>query len=165
LRQGNQQIEGPQKKYQEFMNEKMMEYLKEMKERKSQEIGTPTTRYWFHISSDAWTCSIHQKNLDSRTVPKQIKLEDYENPYVQVVWEEHPENFTQERIKSVKQYFSKKYNSLNVNVITKTIQPESVNQTVDVSFNIMDKNYQRELIESLLESKNQGEHFEKVVAY
>jgi DNA repair exonuclease SbcCD ATPase subunit len=28
----------------------------------------------------------------------------------------------------------------------------------------MDKNYQRELIKSLLESKNQGEHFEKVVA-
>ncbi len=97
-------------------------------------------------------------------MPKQIKLEDYENPYVQVVWEDTPENFTQERIKSVKQYFSKKYNSLNVNVITKTIQLESVNQTVDVSFNIMDKNYQRELIKSLLESKNQGEHFEKVVA-
>jgi DNA repair exonuclease SbcCD ATPase subunit len=96
-------------------------------------------------------------------MPKQIKLEDYENPYVQVVWEDSPENFTQERIKSVKQYFSKKYNSLNVNVITKTIQLESVNQTVDVSFNIMDKNYQRELIKSLLESKNQGEHFEKVV--
>ena len=97
-------------------------------------------------------------------MPKQIKLEDYENPYVQVVWEDTPENFTQERIKSVKQYFSKKYNSSNVNVITKTIQLESVNQTVDVSFNIMDKNYQRELIKSLLESKNQGEHFEKVVA-
>ena len=97
-------------------------------------------------------------------MPKQIKLEDYENPYVQVVWEDTPENFTQERIKSVKQYFSKKYNSLNVNVITKTTQLESVNQTVDVSFNIMDKNYQRELIKSLLESKNQGEHFEKVVA-
>jgi DNA repair exonuclease SbcCD ATPase subunit len=104
------------------------------------------------------------KNLDYKTMPKQIKLEDYENPYVQVVWEDTPENFTQERIKSVKQYFSKKYNSLNVNVITKTIQLESVNQTVDVSFNIMDKNYQRELIKSLLESKNQGEHFEKVVA-
>jgi DNA repair exonuclease SbcCD ATPase subunit len=104
------------------------------------------------------------KNLDYKTMPKQIKLEDYENPYVQVVWEDTPENFTQERIKSVKQYFSKKYNSLNVNVITKTTQLESVNQTVDVSFNIMDKNYQRELIKSLLESKNQGEHFEKVVA-
>jgi len=97
-------------------------------------------------------------------MPKQIQLEDYENPYVQVVWEDTPENFTQERIKSVKQYFSKKYNSLNVNVITKTIQPENVNQTVDVSFNIMDKNYQRELIKNLLEAKNQGENFDKVIA-
>ena len=42
-----------------------------------------------------------------------------DNPYVQVVWEDTPENFTQEKIKSVKQYFQKKYLSNNVNVITK----------------------------------------------
>jgi len=37
-----------------------------------------------------------------------LDVELLENPYIQVVWEDTPENFTQERIKSVKQYFQKK---------------------------------------------------------
>lgn len=45
----NQQIKGAQKKYQEFMNEKMMEYLKEMKEKNQQEIETPTTQSGFTL--------------------------------------------------------------------------------------------------------------------
>lgn len=45
----NQQIKGAQKKYQEFMNEKMMEYLKEMKEKSQQEIETPTTQSGFTL--------------------------------------------------------------------------------------------------------------------
>jgi DNA repair exonuclease SbcCD ATPase subunit len=103
-------------------------------------------------------------NFDLKTMPKDIpKLQEFENPYIQVVWEDTPENFTQERIKSVKQYFQKKYNSLNVNVISKTKQSEDINQTIDVSFNIMDKNYQRELMKGFLESKGLGESFEDVL--
>jgi hypothetical protein len=45
----NQQIKGAQKKYQEFMNEKMMDYLKEMKEKGQQEIETPTTQSGFTL--------------------------------------------------------------------------------------------------------------------
>ena len=45
----NQQIKGAQKKYQEFMNEKMMDYLKEMKEKSQQEIETPTTQSGFTL--------------------------------------------------------------------------------------------------------------------
>ena len=72
---------------------------------------------------------------------KKIDLGVLENPYVQVVWEDTPENFTQERIKSVKQYFQKKYSTTNVNVVTKLKGvEEEVMQTVDVSLNIMDKN-------------------------
>ena len=102
-------------------------------------------------------------NYDLTTMSEKIKLEEYENPYVQVVWEDTPENFTQERLKSVKTYFQKKYNSLNVNVITKTKQVESGQQTVDVSFNIMDKNYQRELMKSYLETKGSGKDYDDVV--
>ena len=40
-------------------------------------------------------------NYDLTTMSEKIKLEEYENPYIQVVWEDTPENFTQERIKSV----------------------------------------------------------------
>ena len=43
-----------------------------------------------------------------------------DNPYVQVVWDDYAENFTQEKIKSVRHYFQKKYETTNVNVITKT---------------------------------------------
>jgi len=102
-------------------------------------------------------------NYDLKTMSEKIKLEEYENPYIQVVWEDTPENFTQERIKSVKTYFQKKYNSLNVNVITKTKQTETGQQTVDVSFNIMDKNYQRELMKSFLESKGSGDKYDDIV--
>ena len=92
-----------------------------------------------------------------------LDVELLENPYIQVVWEDTPENFTQERIKSVKQYFQKKYNSTNINVITKVKTTEETQQTIDVSVNIMDKNYQKELIKSLLESKGQGQFFDQVI--
>ena len=101
--------------------------------------------------------------FDLKTMSKEITTENYDNPYVQVVWEDVAENFTQERIKSVKQYFNKKYSTTNVNIITKTKQSEEVTHTVDVSMNIMDKNYQKELIKSLLESKGQDQYLDQVM--
>jgi DNA repair exonuclease SbcCD ATPase subunit len=92
-----------------------------------------------------------------------LDVETLDNPYIQDVWEDTPENFTQERIKSAKQYFSKKYNSTNVNVITKVKTTEDTQQTIDVSVNIMDKNYQKELIKSLLESKGQEQYLDQVM--
>ena len=94
---------------------------------------------------------------------KKLDLTTLENPYIQVIWEDTPENFTQERIKSVKQYFQKKYNSTNINVITKVKTTEETQQTIDVSVNIMDKNYQKELIKSLLESKGQDQYYDQVM--
>jgi len=85
---------------------------------------------------------------------KDIDFNKFDNPYIQVIWEDYAENFTQEKIKSVRQYFQKKYNSTNVNVITKTKSVDFVNQNVDVSFNILDKNYQHELVKSFLGNKN-----------
>ncbi len=85
---------------------------------------------------------------------KELDFTKMDNPYLQVIWEDHVENFTQEKIKSVRHYFQKKYNSTNVNVITKTKSSEVTTQTVDVSFNILDKNYQYELVKSFLENKN-----------
>jgi DNA repair exonuclease SbcCD ATPase subunit len=92
-----------------------------------------------------------------------LDITTLENPYIQVIWEDTPENFTQERIKSVKQYFQKKYNSTNINVITKVKTTEDTQQTIDVSVNIMDKNYQKELIKSLLESKAQDQYYDQVM--
>ena len=92
-----------------------------------------------------------------------LDISTLENPYIQVIWEDTPENFTQERIKSVKQYFQKKYNSTNINVITKVKTTEETQQTIDVSVNIMDKNYQKELIKSMLESKGQDQYYDQVM--
>jgi hypothetical protein len=94
---------------------------------------------------------------------KKLDLSLLDNPYIQVVWEDSTENFTQEKIKSVKQYFQKKYSSTNINVITKVKVSDDTQQTVDVSVNIMDKNYQKELIKSLFESKGQDQYFDQVM--
>lgn len=97
------------------------------------------------------------------TMSKKLDIESLDNPYVQVIWEDTPENFTQERLKSVKQYFQKKYVTTNVNVITKVKSTEENQQTVDVSLNILDKNYQRELIRGYLTSKGLEESFDDVM--
>jgi DNA repair exonuclease SbcCD ATPase subunit len=52
--------------------------------------------------------------------------------------------------------------SSNVNVITKTLTTEETTHTVDISFNILDKNYQHELIKSYLKSKSSEELFDDV---
>ena len=97
-------------------------------------------------------------------MPNNIDVSILENPYIQVIWEDTPENFTQERIKSVKQYFMKKYSSTNINVITKVkTSDEDSMQTIDVSVNIMDKNYQTELVKTYLESKGQEQYFDQLM--
>ena len=92
-----------------------------------------------------------------------IDTTNLDNPYIQVIWEDYNENFTQEKIKSVRQYFQKKYNSNNVNIITKTKSTEGVETNVDVSFNILDKNYQLELIKSFLSAKGLEDSLKEVI--
>ena len=110
-----------------------------------------------------WDLFNPQPEFNYKTMSTKLDVESLENPYIQVVWEDTPENFTQERIKSVKQYFQKKYNSTNINVITKVKTTEETQQTIDVSVNIMDKNYQKELIKSMLESKGQEQYYDQVM--
>ena len=91
----------------------------------------------------------------------QTKLD---NPIIQVVWEDLPENFTQDKIKSVKHYFQKKYNTTNVNVVTKVKNvEETTSQTVDVSVNVMDTNYQIELLKEYLKSKGYEKHQDQIL--
>ena len=113
----------------------------------------------------------NQLNLFQETKPfnynimtKNIDFSKFENPVIQVVWEDNNENFTQDKIKSVKHYFQKKYNTTNVNVITKAkIEKEEGEQTVDVSVNIMDTNYQVELLRQFLTSKNYEKHLDAIL--
>ena len=93
---------------------------------------------------------------------KDLDINTLDNPYVQIVWEDYAENFTQEKIKSVRHYFQKKYLTTNVNVITKTKVSKDTTHTVDISFNILDENYQLELVKSFLSSKGNENHFDEI---
>jgi DNA repair exonuclease SbcCD ATPase subunit len=92
-----------------------------------------------------------------------LNVEELQNPYIQVVWEDTPDNFTQERIKSVRAYFEKKYKSKNVNVVTKVKSQPGEIQSVDVSMNILDENFQRELIVKYLDANGYTNHKDKVI--
>jgi DNA repair exonuclease SbcCD ATPase subunit len=96
---------------------------------------------------------------------KELDFSKFENPTIQVVWEDISENFTQDKIKSVKHYFQKKYNTTNVNVLTKAKNVETdTMQSIDVSVNISDPNYQLDLLKKFIESKGYVDHQEKVLS-
>ena len=95
---------------------------------------------------------------------KDIDFSKFENPTIQVVWEDFSENFTQDKIKSVKHYFQKKYNTTNVNVLTKAkIVDQETNQTIDISVNITDTNYQLDLLKNFLTSKGYDKKMDEIL--
>jgi DNA repair exonuclease SbcCD ATPase subunit len=94
-----------------------------------------------------------------------LDVEKIENPYIQVVWEDTPDNFTQERIKRVRAYFEKKYGSKNVNVVTKVKTTDSEIQSVDVSMNILDENFQKDLITKYLNLNELSDDEEKIMEF
>lgn len=79
-----------------------------------------------------------------------------ENPYIKVTWEDVPENFTPEKIRRVKTYFEKKYNTKTVQVITKNLT--NVNQTrlqsLEASDNILDHQHQKKLMKDFIRDNN-----------
>ena len=105
------------------------------------------------------------KTFNYNIMIKDLDFSTYENPIIQVVWEDLPENFTQDKLKSVKHYFSKKYNTTNVNVLTKAknVETETM-QSIDVSVNISDPQYQLDLINNYLKSKGYEDKSEDVLA-
>lgn len=105
------------------------------------------------------------KPYNYKIMIKELDFSKFENPSVQVVWEDLPENFTQDKIKSVKHYFQKKYNTTNVNVLTKVKNVEtSTMQSIDVSVNISDANYQLELLKKFLDSKGYEKYHDNILS-
>ena len=74
----------------------------------------------------------------------------YTNPYIKVVWEDTPENFNNERLKRVKSYFKKKYNTQRINVITKVTDSGNSKGSLDVGDKILDSAYQDNLVKEYL---------------
>ena len=105
------------------------------------------------------------KLFNYKIMIKDLDFSLYENPIIQVVWEDLPENFTQDKIKSVKHYFSKKYNTTNVNVLTKAKATQNKDmQSIDVSVNISDVNYQLDLLKNFIESKGYKDKTDDVLS-
>lgn len=85
-----------------------------------------------------------------------LKKEQLNNPKIKVIWEDIPENFTQEKISQVKSYFGKKYNSRNITVITRSVADKRDKKlnAIDVSENILDFEYQKTLMKDYIKENN-----------
>ena len=104
------------------------------------------------------------KPFNYKIMIKDLDFSKFDNPTIQVVWEDQQENFTQDKIKSVKHYFQKKYNTSNVNILTKVKNvDQETEQTIDVSLNVTDTNYQTDLLKSHLKNVGNEEYLEKVL--
>src|SRR6056300_65928 len=106
-----------------------------------------------------------QKELNYTYMSHKLDVNTIENPYIQVVWEDTPDNFTQERIKRVRAYFEKKYGSKNVNVVTKVKTIDNEIQSVDVSMNILDENFQKDLISKYLKLNELSDDEEQIMTF
>jgi len=80
-----------------------------------------------------------------------MDIETLDNPFIKVTWEDIPENFTQEKIKRIRSYFKRKYNSKNVTVLTKVVDKNNSDElNVDIEQNVMDISYQKDLMEQFV---------------
>lgn len=77
----------------------------------------------------------------------------YKNPFIKVEWEDTSENLTQERVKRVKEYFKKKYDSDNIKIVTTILSnnSEAKLKSIGLSDNILDVQYQKKLIKEFIE--------------
>jgi len=79
-----------------------------------------------------------------------MKIDKLKNPFIRVIWEDTPGNFTKERLRRVKAYFQKKYNSKNITVVTKSQSIDGEELKLGLDTNIMDANYQKTLLKEFI---------------
>lgn len=79
-------------------------------------------------------------------------IEKYTNPYIKVVWEDTPENFTKEKMGRIKTYFGQKYNSRHIKIVTKSIINENDVKlnSLEASDKVMDPEFQKSLIKDFI---------------
>jgi DNA repair exonuclease SbcCD ATPase subunit len=80
----------------------------------------------------------------------------YNNPFIKVTWEDTPENFTPEKIRRVKSYFQDKYGTKSIQVVTKSLTDKSniKLESLDASDNILDQQYQKNLMKDFIKENN-----------
>lgn len=94
---------------------------------------------------------------------KRLTVNLYDNPTITVIWEDERDEFSKERKSRVKDYFKRKYNTKNVNIITKSTTKGESDLVVDVSSDITDVNLQYDLIKTILESRGQMDYFPYII--
>jgi DNA repair exonuclease SbcCD ATPase subunit len=95
--------------------------------------------------------------LTKVTIPSKAKI--------RVLWEDNPENYTQERAKLVTKYFTEKYDNLNVQVVFKPKKVVTSEGEVEmtVADNVMDPTYQRKLFKQWLNNTNIDVDWERIL--
>lgn len=80
----------------------------------------------------------------------------YNSPFIKVTWQDVPENFTPEKIRRLKTYFQEKYNTKNIQIITKSIShvKNTKLNSLEVSDNILDHQYQKTLMKEFIKENN-----------
>jgi DNA repair exonuclease SbcCD ATPase subunit len=91
------------------------------------------------------------------TIPNKAKI--------RVIWEDSPENYSQERSKRIAKYISEKYNNTNVQVIfkPKKIDVEGNEIEMTVADNVMDITYQRKLFKEWVETNKVDVDWERLL--
>ena len=86
------------------------------------------------------------------------------NPFIKVTWTDTAENFTPEKIRRAKSYFQNKYNTTSVQIITKTTTnvENTQLQSLDVSDNILDNQYQKNLMKDFMKENSIGVKWELI---
>jgi len=84
---------------------------------------------------------------------------------IRVIWQDDPENYTQERAKRLANYISEKYENNNIQVVfkPKKIETEQGEIEMTVADNIMDINYQRKLFKEWIKTNNVGINWERLL--
>ena len=83
-----------------------------------------------------------------------MNINKLKNPYIRVIWEDIPTNFTKERLRRAKSYFQKKYNSKNVTVVTKSKSINGEELKLGLDTNVMDTTYQKKLLKDFIAVEN-----------
>ena len=75
---------------------------------------------------------------------------------IRIIWEDKPENYTQERTKRIAKYIGEKYGNHNVQVVFKPKKIITGEGEVEMTIadNVMDTTYQRKLFKEWLKITN-----------
>ena len=96
---------------------------------------------------------------------EEVKTKVPSKAKIRVIWEDNPENYTQERAKRIAKHITEKYGNPNVQVIfkPKKITTEDGEVEMTVADNVMDSAYQRKLFKEWLKITNIDVDWERLL--